>query len=86
MPLAGNEDRFGLGRGSSQLHDHNHSRSCGYRHHRVHDDAQLAVIRVGLVGVQVRNLGYGQKRQQDKTHCGDYRQKAGGATAFPEPL
>jgi hypothetical protein len=52
----------------------------------VHDDAQLAVIRVGLVGVQVRNLGYGQKRQQDKTHCGDYRQKAGGATAFPEPL
>lgn len=51
----------------------------------MHDDAQLAVIGVALIGVQVRNLGYGQKRQQDKAHRGDYRQKAGAATAFPEP-
>jgi hypothetical protein len=44
------------------------------------------VIGVGLVGVQVRNLGYSQKRQQGKAHSCDYRQKAGGATAFPKPL
>ncbi|MDR3754096.1 MAG: hypothetical protein P4K93_09990 [Terracidiphilus sp.] len=68
------------------MHDHDHGRSGNDGNHRVHDDAQLAVIGVGLVGVQVRNLGDGQKRQQDKTHGGDYRQKAGGATALPEPL
>ena len=36
-------------------------------HHRVHDDAQLAVIRVGLVGWRCVDLGNGQHRQQDKT-------------------
>jgi hypothetical protein len=32
----------------------------------VHRDAQLAVIGVGLVGMQVRDLRYGQKRQQNQ--------------------
>jgi hypothetical protein len=51
----------------------------------VHRDGQLAVIGVGLVGVQVRNLRYGQKRQQDQAQGSYDRQKA-GATALPEPL
>jgi hypothetical protein len=29
------------------------------RHYRMHDDAELAVIRVGRIGVQMRDLGYG---------------------------
>jgi hypothetical protein len=51
----------------------------------VHRNAQLAVIGVGLVGVQVRNLRYGQQRQQDQAHRGHDRQKA-NATALPETL
>jgi hypothetical protein len=39
----------------------------------LHDAAQLAVIGIGLVGMQVRNLGYGQNRQQDKAHGGHHR-------------
>lgn len=30
------------------------------RHHRMHDDTELAVIGVGGTGVQVRDLGHGQ--------------------------
>lgn len=37
-------------------------------------DAQLAVIGVGLVGMRVRNLRHGQKRQQDQAHSCDDRQ------------
>jgi Tfp pilus assembly protein PilV len=51
----------------------------------VHRNAQLAVIGVALVGVQVRNLRYGQQSQQDQAHCGHHRQKA-DATAPPETL
>jgi hypothetical protein len=86
LPLVGNDDRFGLRRGGSQLHDHNHSRSGGNWHHRVHDDAQLAVIRVGLVRVQVCNLRHRQHRQQDQAKHGNRRHKAGPRAAFPEPL
>jgi len=82
----GNDDGIGLGRGGSQLHDHNHSRSGGNGHHRMHDNAQLAVIRVGLVGMHVRNLGYGQHRQQNQAKHRHRRHKAGPGAAFPEPL
>jgi hypothetical protein len=51
----------------------------------MHDAAQLAVIGIGLVGVQVRNLGYGQNRQQDKAQSGHHRQNTDPA-ALPEPV
>ncbi len=82
--LMGNDDGLGLGRGGSQLHDHNHSRGSGNGHHRVHDDAQLAVIGVGLVGMQVRDLGHGQHRQQSQAKHRDRRHKAGPGAALPE--
>jgi hypothetical protein len=37
------------------------------------DDAQLAVIGVGLVGMKVSGLSYGQQRQQDKAQAHDYQ-------------
>jgi hypothetical protein len=81
----GYEDGLGLGSGSAQLHNHNDG-CCGRDgRHRVHNDAQLAVVRIGLVGVQVRNLGYGQNCQQDEAHGGYHRQKA-GPTALSERL
>jgi hypothetical protein len=37
----------------------------------VQHNAQLAMIGVGLVGVQVRDLAHGEKSQQDKAHAHD---------------
>lgn len=67
MPLVGNDDGFGLGRGSSQLHDHNGGRRDSNGHHGVHDNAQLAMVGVRLARMQVRDLGNDQHRQQDQT-------------------
>jgi hypothetical protein len=77
LPLAGNYDGLGLGRGSSQLHDYDGGRGGSNGHHRVHDNAELAVIGVGLVRVKVRDLGHGQHRQQNQTKNRHCRQKAG---------
>jgi len=81
-----NEDGIGLENGSSQLHDHNDG--CGGRngHHRMHHDAQLAMIGVGLVGMDVRNLGHGQHRQQNQAKRRHSRHEAGPGAAFPENL
>lgn len=49
--------------------------SCDW-YHCVHDNAQLAVISVGLVLVNVRNLGYGQQGQHDEAHHSDRRQQS----------
>jgi hypothetical protein len=76
LPLAGNDDGFGLRSGSSQLHNRDHSRRGSNGHNRVHDDAQLAVVGVRLAGVQVRDLGNDQHRQQNQAKDGDSRQKA----------
>ena len=77
MPLAGNDDGFDLRSGSSQLHNENDSRRGSNGHHGVHDNAQLAVVGVRLVRVQVRDLSNYQHRQQSQTKGGDDRQKAG---------
>jgi hypothetical protein len=77
--------RLGLGSRSAQAHKHDRNRGNRRGRHGVHRDAQLAVIGVGLVGMQVRDLRYGQKRQQDQAQGSYDRQKA-GATALPEPL
>lgn len=82
MPLVSNDDGIGLGRGSSQLHDDDGGRSSSNGHHRVHDNAQLAMVGVRLAGVQVRDLGDGQHRQQNQTKDGHCRQKAGQEAAL----
>jgi hypothetical protein len=65
---------------------HNLDDGCQGRdwHHRVHHNAQLAMISVGLVLVNVRNLGYGQQRQKDKAHDSNRRQKPLPAAASAE--
>jgi len=73
LPLVGNEDGLGLRSRSAQVHEHDNSRRNRRGRHRMHDAAQLAVIGIGLVGMQVRNLGYGQNRQQDKAQSGHHR-------------
>lgn len=65
LPVAGNDDGIGLGGGSSQLNDEDNSRRGDAGDHRVHHDAKLAVIRVSIARVKVRDLSYGQHRQQD---------------------
>ena len=79
MPLAGIYDGCGLGRGSSQLHDDDGGRSGSNGHNRVHDNAQLAVVGVGLAWMQVRDLGHGQHRQQNQT-----KNRHGGQKAVQE--
>ena len=77
LPVAGNYDGFGLRSGSSQLHDRDDSRRGCNGHHGVHDNAQLAVVGIRLVRVQVRDLCNDQHRQQNQTKNGHRRQKAG---------
>ena len=82
LPLGGNDDWLSLGSGSSQLHDDDDSRRSRNRDDRVHHDAKLAVIRVGIVRMKVRDLCYGQRRQQDQTDHRHSRQEAGPDAAF----
>jgi hypothetical protein len=76
LPLAGNNDWLGLGRGSSQLHDDDDGSSGGNWRDRVHGDAELAMIGIALAWVQVRDLSNGERGQKDETQDGDSRQKA----------
>jgi hypothetical protein len=76
LPLAGNYDWLGLGRGSSQLHDDDDGSSGGNWCDRVHGDAELAMIGVALARVQVRDLCNGECGQKDETQDGDGRQEA----------
>ena len=61
-----NENRFGSGREGFKLHHHNHGGSGHGGYSGVHHDAELTMIRIGVVGVQVRHLGDGQHGQQGK--------------------
>jgi len=82
LPIACNYDGFGLRSGSSQLHNRNDSR-CGCNgDDTVHDNAELAVVGVGLAGVQVRDLGNDEHRQQDEAKNGHGRQEATLCAAF----
>jgi hypothetical protein len=77
LPLAGNYDRLGLGRGSSQLHNDDDCGSGCDGRDRVHGDAELAMIGVALAGVKVRDLSNSERSQEDEAQDCDGRQKAG---------
>jgi hypothetical protein len=66
LPFTQDENRFGDGRKGSKLHHHDD----GYGGHSgygcMHDDAELAVIRIGLIRMQVSGLGNGQHGQKNK--------------------
>jgi len=77
LPLTGNYDGLGLGRGSTQLHDDNDGRRGCDRRDRMHGDAELAVIGIALAWVQVSDLSNGERGQKDEAQNRDGRQKAG---------
>jgi len=85
LGLPGDKNGFGLRSRRTKEHEYDGNRSHRRRRHGVHGNAQLAMIGVGGVGVHVRNLGYGENRQQDEAQDGDDRQKA-DAAAIPQPL
>lgn len=66
--MAGNEEGLGLRGGRTHLHQRNGGGRGRDGRRRVHHDAQLAVIGVGLVRVQVGDLGHGQQGKKDKAH------------------
>ncbi len=80
----GYQDRLGNAGSSAQAHKQDRNRGSRRGRHRVHHDAQLAVIGISRVGVQVRNLRYGQESQQDQAYGGNDRQQAD--IALSEPL
>jgi hypothetical protein len=85
LPLAGNDDGLGLRGGRTHLHQLDGGRRGRDRHRRVHHDAQLAMIGVGLAGVQVGDLGHGQQGKKDKAHdCYRREDAAPGAAAAVE--
>ena len=85
LGLADSQNGLGLRDGGAEEHkDNDRGGNCRGRH-RVHGDAQLAMIGVGIAGVQVRDLGYGQKRQQEQAHGDDNPHQADGASPS-EPL
>ena len=51
---------------SPKLHHENDGRRNRDGRHRVHHDAELAVIGVGCVRVLVGDLGYGQQRKRTR--------------------
>jgi hypothetical protein len=53
---------------------------------RVHDDAQRAVIGVGVEGVDVRHLHHGQKREQDEAHQSNCARCTGSCAALSADL
>jgi hypothetical protein len=56
LAVPGDDDGLDFGRGCSQLHQNNcHGRSR-YGRKGVHDNAQLAVVSVGLALMEVRYL------------------------------
>jgi hypothetical protein len=52
-------------RGRSNLHQDNDRRCDGNRGHGVHDDAQRAMIRIALKGMNVGDLNDRQQGQQE---------------------
>lgn len=58
------------------MHHDDDGRNCGHGRQGVHDNAQLAMIGVGLVRVQMRYLRYREQGQEDKAQNCDDRQKA----------
>jgi hypothetical protein len=86
LTLASNDHGFSLRSGGSQLNDDNDSRRGSNRHHCVHDDAELTMIRVSAIRVKVRGLRDNQHGQQEQTNDRDDRQNAGRLTPLGAAL
>jgi hypothetical protein len=65
------------------LHQNDSGDGRSDRHRRVHGNAKLAVIGVGAAGVNVSNLGNGQKGKQSDTQNRYNRQKTLPAGMLP---
>jgi hypothetical protein len=74
MPGTYDPARFKDRGGRSYLDEDDDGSSDCDRSHCVHDDAQRAMVGVAFEGMNVRDLDYGQQRQQDKAHHGGRRE------------
>jgi hypothetical protein len=82
VPIAGDRLRLENGRAGLDLNQNNNG-SCN-RDGRgcMEQDAEGAVVGIGIDRMHVRHLDYGEERQQDKTHDGDHRQSEQLCAAF----
>ena len=68
------------------LHQHHFgSRNC-HRSRRLHRNAQRAMVGVGFQRMDVRNLHYSQKREQNQTYEGRNRQSSKLGAASPAQI
>jgi hypothetical protein len=70
---------------NADAHKHDHQNRHDDRRDRVHDDAQRAVVGVGVEGVVVSHLGDGQQNQQNEAHeSGSARSAGYRSTVFAD--
>ena len=82
MPIAGDRARLkNQGAGLDLDHDDDGRRDCDGGC-RVEQDAEWAVVGIGVDRMHVGYLYDGEQRQQDKTHYGDDRQSTWLCAAF----
>jgi hypothetical protein len=82
LPFSQNENRFGDGRKRSELHDDNYGGSSDCGHGSVHDDAELAMVRICLIRMKVSDLSNGQHGKQNKAQPGDRKHQAAARVEF----
>jgi hypothetical protein len=83
LALPDDDERLGLGSGGSQLHQNDGG--CHYcdRYGSVQGDAELAMIGVDGVGVQVRDLRDRDGRKQHQAQARDNREQKRPAALIP---
>lgn len=73
LALARDNDGLDLRIRSAKLNQDNDRRSRCNRDDRVHDDAQLALVGIVLIWMNVRNLRDSQQREQNEAQTGYHR-------------
>jgi hypothetical protein len=71
LPIAQNENRFGDGGNGSKLYDYDYRGSGHSGYGCVHHDAELTMIRICLIRMQVSYLGNRQRGQQNEAQPRD---------------
>jgi hypothetical protein len=73
MPITDEGARSIDRRGDADLNQDDDGGGDGHRRHRMHGDAESAMVGVAGVRVEVRDLGYGQEGHEDEAHDHDSR-------------
>lgn len=68
MPITSDRPRLKYGCAGLDLDQDDNGGCDGNRGSRMKEDAEGAVVSIGVDRMHVRYLDYGEQRQQDKTH------------------